>query len=170
MIQHGSNKYAELDEIAFALTTPSRFREFTLRYCKTSPNGSNNLYLYIKGNRYRLNVKWDLLIHCYNCKLFQNNSRAARNWFNAVTAQEAVKRCMELFFDYIDSFDRCCNMFRAYVPGVVMVAGEDGVEAHFPQALTPAEMELISAECKFRVDKYEWISPKQINVFYTPQP
>ena len=29
--------------------------------------------------------------------------------------------------------------------------------------------ELISAECKFRVDKYEWISPKQINVFYTPQ-
>lgn len=170
MVRYGSNKYAELDEIAFALTTASRFRLMTLCFCKTTPKNGTNFYFYIRNNRYRLNMTYDKNLGGYKCKLFQNNSKSGRNWFEAVTMQEAIKRCMELFFDYIDSFDRCCNMFRAYVPGVVMVAGENGVEAHFPQALTPAEIELISAECKFRVDKYEWISPKQINVFYTPQP
>ena len=170
MIRYGSNKYAELDEIAFALTTSSRFRMLTLCFSKPAANGSNNFYLYVRNNRYRLNVKWDPLMHCYNCKLFQNNSRAARNWFNAVTAQEAVKRCVKLFYSYIDSFNECAEMFRAYVPDVLTVAGEDGVEARFPRALTPAEIELVSAECRFRVDSYIWISPRQVNVYYTPKP
>lgn len=69
-----------------------------------------------------------------------------------------------------DSFDECAAMFRAHVPDVLMVAGENGAEAHFPQALTPAEMELISAECRFLVDSYNWISPRQVNVYYTPKP
>lgn len=170
MIRYGSNKYAELDEIAFALTTSSNFREFTLRYCKTSPNGSNNFYLYVKGNRYRLSIKFNEDLRCYDCKVFQNNSRVRRNWFNSVTGKGAVETFVRLFYDYIDSFNKCAEMFRAHVPDVLMVAGENGVEAHFPQALTPAEVELISAECKLRVDKYEWINAKQINVFYTPRP
>lgn len=170
MIRYGSNKYAELDEIAFALTTSSRFRMLTLCFCKPAADGSNNFYLYVKNNRYRLNLKYDKDLGCYDCKVFQNDSRVRRNWFNSVTGKGAVETFVRLFYDYIDSFNKCAEMFRAHVPDVLMVAGENGVEAHFPQALIPAEIELISAECKFRVDKYEWISPKQINVFYTPQP
>lgn len=168
MVQHGSNKYAEIDEIAFALNSPSRFQIFTLAFSKASKKGSNNFYFYIKGNRYKLNLNYSKISGCYDCKLFQNNSRSASNWFTAAMAQIAIKRCMELFFDYIDSFHKCDEMFRAYVPDVLTVATKHGVEAHFPTALTPHEIEIISSECIFRVDSYEWISPKQINVQYQP--
>lgn len=98
MVTFHYKDYAGREEIEDALKTPSRFIIFARRFSKTSsPTAGVNYYLTMKGTRFRLNMWYDKTLGAYRGRLFQNNSRMARNIFYAATKQIMLKWFLSLF-------------------------------------------------------------------------